>query len=162
MRALLPLECLRQLGGEALAERLLGLSEASVDGVLFGDVAGVLCGWPLRVPTSARVELCAESQLGVPEELDVSVVALPAGTRGLSDLQRDVELIELVEGARVSIASPLDQLRIERARGEHRKVAALAAVLEHRRRWPQGPSARREYTSEQAGAAIEAWLTRNP
>ena len=34
----------------------------------------------------------------------------------------------------LQVASPLDLMRVERARGQGHKVLALAAVLEHRRR----------------------------
>ena len=51
-----------------------------VDGVLFGDLAGVLWGWPLTLPGSAPVELCADDQDGV-ADLSAQVVPVPPLTQ---------------------------------------------------------------------------------
>nr|MBA2717004.1 hypothetical protein [Propionibacteriales bacterium] len=60
-------------------------------------------------------------------------------------------------GQGVWIASPLDLLRVEQARGRRVQTGALLAVLEHRRRFPNGPPAQRAYTEQQASEAVEAW-----
>jgi len=160
MRALAPIERLRELATSAQTETVLALAERDVDGVLFGDLAGVLWGWPLTLPSSAPVELCADDQDAV-ADLSAQVVPVAPGTRGLRDLARDAEQFELPGHGSLQVASPLDLMRIERARGQGQKVLALAAVLEHRRRWPEGPPPPRQYTEEQARAAVQTWLARN-
>lgn len=158
MLRLPPIDRVRRLGGARRAEQLAGLAEAGVDAIVFGDVAGALCGWPLTLPATGPLELCSARRLD--EDLgDVDVVERPPGTRGMGDLRRDRERIDLGDARRAWIASPLDLLRIERARRRHAQVGALAAVLEHRRRWPDGPPPARHYTDEQAASAIDAWLT---
>ncbi|MGI8729216.1 MAG: hypothetical protein ACR2LK_04400, partial [Solirubrobacteraceae bacterium] len=83
----------------------------------------------------------------------------PPGTRGHHDLRRDQRLVE-VPGGHVKVASLLDLLRIERARGHGEQALGIEAVLEHHRRWPDGPPAQREISDQQARATIDAWLTR--
>jgi hypothetical protein len=160
MLRLQPLERVRRLSGERPAEHVLRLADAGVDGVLIGDVAGALCGWPLMFPSEGSLEVCADRRLAR-DLVDVEVVQRPAGTRGVADLRRDREWVALRNGLGVWIASPLDLLRVERARGHRVQAGALAAVLEHRRRWPDGPPAQRRYTEQEAAVAVETRLSRS-
>jgi hypothetical protein len=89
----------------------------------------------------------------------VSVIQRPPGTRGHRDLRRDRELVD-VGGGHVQVASPLDLVRIERARRHDVQALGIEAVVEHRRRWPNGPPPPREYTEQQARGAVDAWLAR--
>jgi hypothetical protein len=155
-----PLERVRRLGGEHRAEQARRVAAIEVDGVLFGDVAAALCGWPLMFPSQGSIELCAVVPLAR-DLVDVDVVACPPGTRGLADLRRDREWVTLGDGIGLWVASPLDLLRIERARGRRVQAGALAAVVEYRRRWPAPRPEQRRYTEEEAAAAIEGWLTRS-
>lgn len=159
MRALSPLERVRRLAGVQAAERLLALAELAFDGVLIGDVAAALAGWPLRIPTGAPMEVCADRPFD-PEGLDVVVDRRPAGTQGLRDLRAHAELVTLDERCSVLAASPIDLLRIERARGHLVQAEGLLAVLEHRRRWPDGPPAPRQWTDAEARQAADAWFNR--
>ncbi len=159
-----PLERVRRLGGEDRAEQARRLAAIEVDGVLFGDVAAALCGWPLMFPSQGSIELCAVVALDlvdVDADVDVDVVECPPGTRGLADLRRDREWVTLGDGIGLWVASPLDLLRIERARGRRVQAGALAAVVEYRRRWPDPRPEPRRYTEQEAAAAIERWLTRS-
>lgn len=159
-----PIERVRRLAGPVHVEQLGRLAAANIDGVLFGDVAAVLAGWPLSLPSSSRLELCAHphaAAVRVPE-VELTIDACPPGTRGLRDLRRDRERVVLEHGQGVWIASPLDLLRIEQARGHRVQAGALLAVLEHRRRFPNGPTAQRAYTEQQASEAVEAWLATSP
>ena len=101
--------------------------------------ATALQGWPLRLDPDSDVEVCATARAGaVVAELDrVRVLEQPPGTRGYPDLRRDCELVDVPSG-RVRVASPLDLLRIERARHHHVEAGGIEAILEHRRRWPDG------------------------
>lgn len=158
MLRLEPLERLRRLGGEHRVAQALRLARVDVDGVLFGDVAAALCGWPLMFPPTGPLELCAADQ--AQELTDVDVVKWPPGTRGLGDVRRDRERISFADGLGLWVASPVDLLRIENARGRGVQALAITAVLEHRRRWPDGQPPPRDYTEADAAAAIETWLTR--
>ncbi|HEY5431509.1 MAG TPA: helix-turn-helix transcriptional regulator [Solirubrobacteraceae bacterium] len=158
-----PPERLRKLGGEARVVAARRLAAHNGDGVLFGDVAAALSGWPLSLPYVGPFELCgseAVSHALVDVDVDVEVVERPPGTRGLSDLQRDRERVAIGDGLRLWVASPLDLLRIERARLRYVEAGALEALVEHRRRWPAGPPPPREYTDQEAAEAIEKWLSR--
>lgn len=156
------LERVRRLAGPAHVEQLVRLAEAGVGGVLFGNVAAVLAGWPLSLPAGSPLELCPDPRAvtAVPG-VEVLVDARPPGTRGFRDLRRARERVALADGSSVWIAAPLDLLRIEQARGRRVQAGALVAVLEHRRRFPHGPPARRAYTELQAAEAVEAWLARS-
>ncbi len=153
-----PLQRLRRLGGEKRAEQALRLAVSDVDGVLFGDIAAALQGWPLMLPLDAQLELCSAEAVQHPG--GVVVVERPPGTRGLGDLRRHRERIAIAGDDDLWVAAPLDLLRIERARRRYVQAGALAAVVEHRRRWPGGPPPPRDYTEVQAAEAIEAWLAR--
>ena len=134
-----PIERLRRLGGSSwtrTVERLAGRSEAVI---VIGDAAGALHGWPLLLPADGVVEVCSREVAGVD---GVSVLASAPGTRGYADLRSAAERVEVM-GTQVLVGSPLDLLRIERARGRRVQAGALEAVLEHRRRWPSGPAERR-------------------
>jgi transcriptional regulator with XRE-family HTH domain len=152
---LTPIERLRRLGGASWTdpvERLAGLKEGAI---VIGDAAGALHGWPLMLPADGVVEVCSREVVGVD---GVSVIASPPGTRGYADVRRAAERLDVM-GAEVLVGSPLDLLRIERARGRRVQAGALEAVLEHRRRWPDGPAERRGFTDEEARTLIKTWLT---
>ncbi|MGH2897467.1 MAG: hypothetical protein ACRDMZ_02240, partial [Solirubrobacteraceae bacterium] len=134
---------------------------ADAELVVIADNAGALQGWPLILPPDGPVEVCATNATAA--SLDglrgLRVTLEPDGTRGYADLRRDSDRLE-VGGGRVRVASALDLLRIERARGNPVQAGALAALLEYRRRWPDGPPPRRDYSTAQARARIEEWSTR--
>lgn len=153
-----PLERLRRLGGDARARAVTGLARSGTKVVVIGDAAGVLQGWPLMLPSEGPVEVCAPATASV-DVACVAIVVVPSGTRGYADLSRGCERL-LIDGDAIEVASPLDLLRIERARGHGLQASALEAMLEHRRRWPGGPPAARGFTDDQAREAIDAWLTR--
>lgn len=161
MLRLEPLERLRRLGGENRVEQVLRLGASDVDGVLFGDVAAALHGWPLSLPPTGPLELCAADTTPGLADLDVEVVECPPGTAGLGDLRRDRERVPIGSELGLSVASPIDLLRIENARGRGVQALAVTAILEHRRRWPGGPPQPRQYTGAEAAEAIETWLTRS-
>lgn len=150
-----PLERLARLGGAGRIAALEQLAANGSDAVIIGDVAGVLQGWPLTLPAEGGIEVAA-ARAPLPD--GVSVVARPPGTRGATDLRRGSERFDLDAGT-VAVASALDLLRIARARGRTLQAAALEAVLEHHRRWPDGPPARRSYSDDEARVAIAAWQT---
>ena len=92
--------------------------------------------------------------------VDVTVREQLPGVHGYADLRRDRRTVELGERQTIYVASPLDLLRIEDARGRP-VLTALQALLDYQRRWPNGPPERRSYTDQQAHQAIEAWLNRH-
>lgn len=151
-----PVDRLARLGGAERVRVLRQLAEAQRGAIVIGDVAGALQGWPLMLPAADVVEVSASVSTRLPA--GVSAVATPPGTRGVTDLRRRSERLAVGDRS-VAVAAPLDLLRIERARGRHVQAGALEAVLEHRRRWPDGPPLRRRYTDDEARAAIEAWQT---
>jgi transcriptional regulator with XRE-family HTH domain len=157
---LTPIERLRRLASERHVDIVQQLAERDADAIVIGDSAAALHGWPLLLDPAGDIEVCATvAAAEAVRDLDrVTLVEQPPGTRGYTDLRRDCELVE-VPGGRVRVASPLDLLRIERARNHVVQAGAIEAVLEHRRRWPNGPPAPRQYTEQEANAAIEAWLT---
>lgn len=152
-----PIERLRRLGSERHVEAIRRLAHRGAEAIVIGDVAAALQGWPLILPFDAAVEVCAPVSA---EDLDdVVVLERPLGTRGYRDLRRDAELFDVGEDS-VRVASLLDLLRIERGRGHSLQAGGIQAVLEHRRRWPDGPRAPRQYTEQEARETIEAWLSR--
>ena len=160
-----PPERLRKLGGEGRLEAARRLAAHNCDGVLFGDAAAALSGCPLSLPYVGPFELCtsqavSQALVDLDVDVDVDVVERPPGTRGLGDLRRDRERVAIGDGLGLWVASPLDLLRIERARLRYVEAGALEALVEHRRRWPAGPPPPREYTDGEAAAAIEKWLSR--
>lgn len=154
-----PIDRLARLGSAAHVRAVQALADDGSGTIVIGDAAGALQGWPLTLPADADAELevCAPAAIA-PAVDDVSVVERPPGTRGTIDLRRRSERLAIGDGF-VDVASPLDLLRIERARGRLLQAGALEAVLEHRRRWPDGPPARRSYSDDEARAAISAWQT---
>lgn len=156
-----PIERLRRLGASRHVNAVERLADREADVIVIGDTAAALQGWPLLLPREGTVEVCATAATAVTlsDLTAVTVLEQPPGTRGHRDLRRDRELLE-VPGGQVQVASPLDLLRIERARGHSEQALGIEAMLEHRRRWPEGPPALREYTEQEARAAIGAWLTR--
>jgi len=153
-----PIERLRRLASEQHVDVVQQLAERDADAIVIGDSAAALHGWPLLLDPEGNIEVCATAAAAVRDLDRVTVLEQPPGTRGYTDLRRDCELVG-VPGGRVRVASPLDLLRIERARNHVVQAGAIEAVLEHRRRWPNGPPAPRQYTEQEANAAIEAWLT---
>lgn len=155
-----PIERLRRLATAQHVDVIQRLGKRAADAIVIGDSAAALHGWPLRLDAGSDVEVCASAAAAAAvADLDrVTVLEQPPGTRGYTDLRRDSELLE-VPGGHVRVASPLDLLRIERARHHVVQAGAIEAVLEHRRRWPDGPPPQRQYTEQQATAAIEAWLS---
>lgn len=153
---LAPIDRLVRLGGGDRVRALRTLAADGCGAIVVGDVAGALQGWPLTLPAGDVVEVCAPG--GTLQSDRVHVVASPPGTRGVTALRRRSERIVVGDGS-VEVAAPLDLLRIERARGRELQAGALEAVIEHRRRWPDGPPPRRSYTDDEARAAIEAWQT---
>lgn len=158
-----PIDRLRALRGEGRVATVARIAELRGDAIVIGDTGAAMHGWPLLLPAGEPVEVCAsaDAEREVLRIDGVTVLARPPGTSGYMDLRRDRELVPTLEGV-VAIASPLDLLRIELARGHHEQAGAIEAVLEHRRRWPEGPPSRREYGEQEAREAVEAWLSRQP
>lgn len=156
---LAPIERLRRLASEQQVDIVERLAASGAAAIVIGDTAAALHGWPLLLAPEDDVEVCATA-VAAPSLEGVLVVERPPGTRGYADLRRGCEPVDL-PGGQVCVASPLDLLRIERARHHVVEAGAIEAVLEHRRRWPDGPPAPHQYTEQEANAAIEAWLARS-
>lgn len=154
---LAPIDRVARLGGAGHVRAVQALAQGASGAIVIGDIAGALQGWPLTLPTDAQVEVCARSNRAPPAQ-GVSVIERPPGTRGAIDLRRHSERLAIGDRF-VDIASPLDLLRVERARGRTIQAGALEAVLEHRRRWPDGPPPRRSHSDDEARAAVQAWQT---
>lgn len=156
-----PIERLRRLGTLRHVDTIGRLAGCGADVIVIGDSAAALQGWPLILPRDGDVEVCAghDAVVSGGDFTGVTVLERPPGTRGHHDLRRDQRLVE-VPGGHVKVASPLDLLRIERARRHGEQALGIEAVLEHHRRWPNGPPAQREISDQQARATIDAWLTR--
>lgn len=155
-RRLDPLERLRALRGDHQARLLLDLAEAGVDAIVIGDAAGALHGWPLLLTTEDAVQLCVRGH-GLEDSRGVETTRTPAGTRGFADLRRDSEEMPVGAG-HLQVASPLDLLRMAIAAGHQVQITALEALLEHRRRWPDGLPPARVYSGAEARDAVDAWL----
>jgi transcriptional regulator with XRE-family HTH domain len=156
-----PIERLRRLGTPRHVDVIERLAEGGEEAIVIGETGAALHGWPLILPGDSEVEVCVTAATAAAFQAleGVTVLQQAPGTRGHSDLRRDQEVVE-VPGGQVQVASPLDLLRIERARRHDVQALGIEAVLEHRRRWPNGPSPPHPYTEQEARAAIEAWLTR--
>ena len=152
-----PIDRLVRLGGGERARVLRKLAADGRGAIVIGDVAGALQGWPLTLPAGDVVEVCAPAGT-LQSDRGVSVVATAPGARGVTGLRRRSARLAVGDGS-VAVAAVVDLLRIERARGRELQAGALEAVLEPRRRWPDGPPPRRSYTDDEARAAIEAWQT---
>lgn len=159
---LAPLERLQRLGGPARVAAVRRVAHLAPGAIVIGDAAAALDGGPLTLPGSAPVEVCAaqRDRLALGGVDGVRLVDVPPGTRGHRDLRRDAQPLDLDGGAAVSVASALDLLRIEIARGHAMQAGALEALIEYRRRHPAGPPPRRAYTDAEASEAIDSWLTR--
>jgi transcriptional regulator with XRE-family HTH domain len=172
-----PLERVRRLtppGAPDIAAALSELAGAGVPGLIIGDVAGALHGWPL-VLGSPTIEVCGRvgamryrlRQMGARQTRSgrhilssgVSVVIdeAPAGTGGEADLARNRVAFETPAGA-LDTAGLIDLLRIadaSDARTARRDSLALQAVLDvQREREAAGTSDERA-----AGDRIAEWLS---
>jgi catechol 2,3-dioxygenase-like lactoylglutathione lyase family enzyme len=129
-------------GVEAIA------TASSAYGVLVGEVAGVIQGWPL-VLGGGGMEVCSYvddgapvfAKLGrrvgrhryeLPGSAQLRVVDVPPGTHGFEDLRRGSDLITTAAGI-VRVASVVDLLRIadaSRSKSAYREALAYQAVLD--------------------------------
>lgn len=173
-----PLERVRRLtppGAPDIAAALSELVGAGVPGLIIGDVAGALHGWPL-VLGSSTIEVCGLvdgvgyrlRQMGarktrsdrhvVSGGMSVVIDEAPAGTAGEVDLARNRVAFETPAGA-LEAAGLIDLLRIADAsdgRTARRNSLALQAVLDvQREREAAGASDERA-----AGDTIAEWLSR--
>jgi transcriptional regulator with XRE-family HTH domain len=150
-----PLERVRRLtppGAPDIAAGVSELAAAGVFGLVIGEVAGALHGWPL-VLGSSTIEICGRvdaigyglRQIGarktrsgrhiVSGGASVVIVEAPAGTGGEADLTRDRVEFETPAGE-VDAAGLIDLLRIadaSDARTARRDSLALQAVLDVQR-----------------------------
>jgi hypothetical protein len=173
-----PLERVRRLtppGAPDIAAALSELAGAGVvPGLIIGDVAGALHGWPL-VLGSPTIEVCGLvdavgyrlRQMGarrtrsgrhiVSGGVSVVIDEAPAGTAGEMDLARNRVAFETPAGA-LDAAGLIDLLRIadaSDARTARRDSLALQAVLDvQREREAGGTSGERA-----AGDGIAEWLS---
>jgi transcriptional regulator with XRE-family HTH domain len=172
-----PLERMRRLtppGAPDIAAALAELAGAGVPGLVIGEVAGALHGWPL-VLGSPTIEVCGRvdaigyrlRQIGARQTRSgkhivsggVSVVIdeEPAGTGGETDLARNRVPFETLAGD-VDAAGLIDLLRIadaSAARTARRDSLALQAVLDvQRERGAAGASDNRA-----AGERLAEWLS---
>jgi transcriptional regulator with XRE-family HTH domain len=171
-----PLERVRRLtppGAPDIAAGLAELAAAGVLGLVIGEVAGALHGWPL-VFGSSTIEVCGLvdgvgyrlRQMGarqtrsgrhiVSDGVSVVIDEAPAGTAGEADLARNRVAFETPAGA-LDAAGLIDLLRIadaSAARTARRDSLALQAVLDvHRAR-----EAARDLDDRAAGDRIAEWL----
>jgi len=173
-----PLERVRRLtppGAPDIAAALSELAGAGVvPGLIIGDVAGALHGWPL-VLGSSTIEVCGfvdgvgyrlrqmsarQTRSGrhiVSGGASVVIVEAPAGTGGEADLARNRVAFETPAGG-LDAAGLIDLLRIadaSDARTARRDSLALQAVLDvQREREAGGTSGERA-----AGDGIAEWLS---
>jgi transcriptional regulator with XRE-family HTH domain len=172
-----PLERVRRLtppGAPDVAAALSELAGAGAPGLIIGDVAGALNGWPL-VLGSSIIELCGRvdamhyrlRQMGARQTrsgrhivsggVTVVIDEAPAGTAGEVDLARNRVAFETPAGA-LEAAGLIDLLRIadaSNARKARRDSLALQAVLDvQREREAAGTTDERA-----AGARIAEWLS---
>ena len=172
-----PLQRVRRLtlpGAPDIAAGLSELAAADVLGLVIGEVAGALHGWPI-VLGSSTIEVCGLvdavgyrlRQMGARQTrggrhivsggASVVIVETPAGTGGEADLTRNRVAFETPAGA-LDAAGLIDLLRIADAsvtRTARRDSLALQAVLDvQRARETAG-------TSDQlaAGDRIAEWLS---
>jgi hypothetical protein len=155
-----PLERVRRLtplGAPDIAPALSELAGAGVPGLVIGDVAGALHGWPL-VLDSPMIQICGRvdaigyrlRQMGsrktpsgrhiVSGGVSVVIDEDPAGTGGEADLARNRVAFETLAGA-LDVAGLIDLLRIadaSAARTARRESLALQAVLDVQREQQAG------------------------
>jgi transcriptional regulator with XRE-family HTH domain len=171
-----PLERVRRLthpGAPDIAAALSELAGAGVQGLIIGDVAGALHGWPL-VLGSSTIKVCGFvdgvgyrlRQMGARQTrsgrhivsggVSVVIVEVPPGTVGEADLARNRVAFETSAGA-LDAAGLIDLLRIadaSDARTARRDSLALQGVLDvQRERETAGTSDERA-----AGDRIAEWL----
>jgi transcriptional regulator with XRE-family HTH domain len=155
-----PLDRLRGLtpaGSPNLATGVEAMAAASAHGVLVGEVAGAVQGWPL-VLGGGGMEVCSYVDDGAPVFAELGrrvgrhryelpggarlrVIDVPPGTHGFADLRRGADLISTPAGV-VRVASVVDLLRIadaSRSKSAYREALAYQAVLDvvEARRRPQ-------------------------
>jgi len=146
-----PVDRLRRLtpaGSPDLAAGVEAIAAASAYGVLVGEVAGALQGWPL-VLGGEGLELCSDVDDGAPVFADLGprvgrhryelpggarlrVVDVSAGTHGFEDLRRGSDLMTTPTGI-LRVASVVDLLRIadaSRSKSAYREALAYQAVLD--------------------------------
>ncbi len=172
-----PLDRVRRLtppGAPDIASALSELAGAGVPGLIIGEVAGALHGWPL-VAGSSTIEVCGRvdamryrlRQMGARQTRSgrhivsggVSVVIdeAPSGTAGEVDLARNRVAFKTPAGA-LDAAGLIDLLRIadaSDARTARRDSLALQAVLDVQREREAAPTA----DHRAAGDRIAAWLS---
>jgi transcriptional regulator with XRE-family HTH domain len=145
-----PLDRLRRLtpaGSPDVATGIEAVAAVSAYGVLVGEVAGAVQGWPL-VLGGGGLEVCSDVDDGAPVFTDLGrrvgrhryelpggarlrVVDVPPGTHGFEDLRRGSDLITTPAGG-VRVASVVDLLRMADAspsKSACRDVLAYQAVL---------------------------------
>lgn len=115
---------------DAVVELLRALAAVDEPTVLIGPIAEILRGSPLAAETN-RVEACAfAASHDAAAKAGVKLVERPAGTLGLSDLQRDSTSVK-VDSFEVQVASLRDLVRIAEASPSDRaRTPALRATLE--------------------------------
>ncbi len=146
-----PLGRLRRLtpaGSPDLAASVEALATVGACGVLVGDVAGALQGWPL-VLGGGGMDVCSNVEDGAPVFADLGrrvgrhryvlpggaqlrVVDVPEGTHGFEDLRRGSDPITTPAGD-VRVASVVDLLRIadaSQSKSAYRDALAYQAVLD--------------------------------
>jgi transcriptional regulator with XRE-family HTH domain len=146
-----PLDRLRRFtpgGSPDLAAGVQAIAAASAYGVLVGEVAGALQGWPL-VLGGGELEVCSDVDDGAPVFANLGrrvgrhrydfpgggrlhVVDVPPGTHGFEDLRRGSDLITTPAGG-VRVASVVDLLRMadaSRSKSAYRDALAYQAVLD--------------------------------
>jgi transcriptional regulator with XRE-family HTH domain len=173
-----PLERVRRLTAPCAPDIATALSELvgpGVPGLIIGEVAGALHGWPL-VLGSSTIEVCGRvdpmgyrlRQMGARQTrsgrhivsggVSVLIDEAPAGTAGEVDLARNGVAFDTPAGA-LEAAGLIDLLRIadaSEARTARRDSLALQAVLDvQREREAAGTSDERA-----PGDRIAEWLSR--
>jgi transcriptional regulator with XRE-family HTH domain len=156
-----PIDRLRRLtpaGSPDLAAGVEALATVGAWGVLVGEVAGALQGWPLLLGGEG-MEVCSYVEDGAPVFAELGrrvgrhryelpggaqlrVIEVPAGTHGFEDLRRGSDPITTPAGI-VRVASVVDLLRIadaSRSKTAYRDALAYQAVLDviECRRRPRG------------------------
>jgi transcriptional regulator with XRE-family HTH domain len=135
-------------GSPDLAAGVEAMAAASAYGVLVGEAAGALQGWPL-VLGGGSMEVCSDVDDGAPVFANLGrrvgrrryelpggtrlqVIDLPPGTHGFMDLRRGSDLITTPAGG-VRVASVVDLLRMadaSRSKSAYRDALAYQAVLD--------------------------------
>lgn len=115
----------------AVMESMRALAATDAPFVLIGPIAEILRGSPLTAEAN-RIEACVPTaSTDAVDMTGVSLIERPAGTRGLSDLQRDATLVEVGAGVEIPVASLRDLVRIAEASPQDRsRTPALRATLE--------------------------------